>query len=356
MATPIVSFIISVYNGEQFLRECIAGINGQTFSNYECIVVDDGSSDRTPDILNEWAKSNDRVCVLTRQNNGLTSALNLAISRARGEYLARHDADDISSSYRIEKQVNLLETHKNVILAGTHSVEFENTESVIAVNEPPDDPAFMRNILYKGENPFVHGSIMMRKDAFQKLSEGYRFRYCQDYDLYLRISHLGNLRIIPNVLYGLRNHSSRTAIKSRALKGPIRMLIMRVNGLISWDSESEAIIANHGNNEPLWRILEQRIINNTIATSDDRMKAQYFMSMIGDNLEKGKRISTVICAIKAIGACPMWWKTWLSLPYAAVGMAIPRRMVGRWRGRSMISRYRKPCYATSLNEVFSKMQ
>ena len=354
MAKPVVSFIISVYNGEHFLPECIIGINEQTFSDYEVIVVDDGSRDGTSDILYKWSKENDRVHVLTRENGGLTSALNLAISYTTGQYLARHDADDISSPYRIEQQVSFLNAHQDAVLVGSHCVEFADKQSLIAVYCPPDDSKFISESLRKGENPLVHGSVIMRKAAFEQLSEGYRFRYSQDYDLYLRISYFGDLRIVPEVLYGLRNHPSRTAIQSRAIKSHIRKLIMQVNGLIPWDAESEAIIANYRNKKPLWRALQEHIIQSIRTPSEDKLKAQYFMSMSGDNLERNQRTAALVCVVKAIGFCPTWWKTWLSLPYAFIGIILPRTIICRWRSRSTISRYRRPCYAASLNAIFTK--
>jgi glycosyltransferase involved in cell wall biosynthesis len=351
---PIVSFIISVYNGEKFLPECIVGINGQTFSDYEVIVVDDGSDDGTSDILHKWSKDNDRVRVLTRENDGLASALNLAISHTCGKYLARHDADDISSPYRIERQVAFLEANKDAVLAGSYCVEFTETQSLTSLYCPPDDPAFIIEMLRKKGNPLIHGSIMFRKALFEKLSEGYRFKYGQDYDLYLRLSSFGNLRVVPNVLYALRNHPTRTAIHARILKSHISKLIKQVNGLIPWDAESEAIISKYRGEEPVWQVLQERIIQHIPVATEDKIKAQYLMSMIGDNLEKHRRTASMACSIKAIGVCPAWWKTWLSLPYAAMGTVLPHSLIGRWRGRSIWSSYRKPCHAATLNEIFAK--
>jgi glycosyltransferase involved in cell wall biosynthesis len=351
---PIVSFIISVYNGEVFLPECIDGINAQTFQDYEVIVVNDGSTDGTSDILYKWSKENDRVHVLRRENDGLTSALNLAISHARGKYLVRHDADDISSPFRLECQLAFVEANKDAVLVGSYCVEFTDTQSLTSLYCPPDGPTLILEILCKEGSPLVHGSIMFRKSAFDKLSDGYRFQYSQDYDLYLRLSTLGNLGVVPYVLYGLRNNSSRISMKVRVLRPRIRRLIMQINGLIPWDSESEAIIRNYGGAEPDWRVLQELIIESIPVAKEDKIKAQYLMSMVGDNLEKNERTASLVCAIKAISVCPAWWKTWLSLPYAAMGTVLPRSMIGRWRGRSIRACYRKPCHAATLNEIFTK--
>jgi len=353
---PKVSIIMSVYNEEEFLCECIDGINAQTYPDYEVIVIDDGSTDKTSDILYSWSTENDRVRIITRKNEGLTSALNLAISLARGEYLARHDADDISAPNRLEEQVEFLDRHSDVVLVGSHVVEFEKKQSLITLYMPPDSHEFIVNTLHKGENPLVHGSIMLRKSAFKKLSEGYRFRYSQDYDLYLRMLHLGDLRIIPEVLYALRSHSSRIGVKARVFRRPIRKLIMQMNGLIPWDPKSESIIANYKGDKPLWQVLEERLTQTLSIPSKKKMYAQHFMTMIGDNLEKDRRINALTSALNAIKNCPVWPKSWLSLPYALIGILLPRSIIAQWRSRSTLGKYRTPCQVNSLEEVFNKSE
>jgi glycosyltransferase involved in cell wall biosynthesis len=354
VANPVVSFIISVYNDEQYLPDCITGINGQTYPDYEVIVVDDGSDDGTEHVLHQWKKENDRVHIIRRENQGITSALNLAISHARGHYLARHDGDDISSPYRIAEQVRFMNAHPGTVLAGTHCVEFADQDSPIALYCPPGDEQFTVNTLLKGENPFVHGSIVMRRAAFDKLHDGYRFTYCQDYDLYLRMSSLGEMHIIPEVLYALRNHPTRTFIQKRSIKKHIFKLIMQVNGVLPPDSGSIAESAAPSEGKTSWQTLEKNIIQSTEAVNEKRIEAQYLMSLTGDNLERGNRLNALSCALKSVSACPTWWKTWLSVPYAAMGAVIPHSMIGQWRGRSSVSRYRKTCKGKSLSEIISR--
>jgi glycosyltransferase involved in cell wall biosynthesis len=356
MTEPVVSFIMSVYNGEEFLSDCIAGINEQTFPDYEVIVVNDGSTDGTPDILSSWGKVNDRVRVITRDNGGLTSALNLAISRARGKYLARHDADDISSQFRLERQVAFLDYHQNVVLASSYSVEFVDMQHVVILLCPPDDPKLIQGILRKGENPLGHGPVMIRREAFERLQEGYRFRYSQDFDLFLRLSSIGDIRIVPEVLYAWRNHQSRIGVKVRELRRPIHKLIMQVNGIVPMDSESRVIAERCKKDNKLpWKVLQECIIQAAPSPSEARLKTQHIMSMIGDNLEMGKRRAAIACAFNAIANYPIWWKAWLSLPYAIIGVTLPGSMVSRWRAKnSSLSHYRKPCRNVTLREVFAK--
>ena len=344
---------MSVYNGRQYLPDCIDGINGQTFPDYEAVIVDDGSDDGTEHLLEQWKKENDRVHIIRREHQGLTPSLNLAISHARGQYLARHDSDDISSPYRIAEQVKFLNSRPGAVLAASQSVEFIDKRTLITLYCPPSDSGVIMQALMKGENPLVHGSIVMRKTAFEKLSGGYRFTYCQDYDLYLRISSLGELQIVPEVLYARRNDPSRISIKVRPVRKQIHRLIMQANGIVPWDPEGASVMANSPDKNKSLQSLERKIIPYNHQFSKDKVEAQVLMSSTGDHLERGNKLSALSSAMKAVAACPAWWKTWLSVPYAAIGAVIPRSMVGQWRGKSSFSRYRRPCSATSIDELFS---
>ena len=98
---PKASVVMSVYNGEPFLRQAVASILHQTFTDFEFIVVDDGSTDGTAEILSSYARADSRLCVVTQENRGLIKSLNRATGMARGEYIARMDADDISMPKRL---------------------------------------------------------------------------------------------------------------------------------------------------------------------------------------------------------------------------------------------------------------
>lgn len=353
MITPIISLIMSVHNGEMFLPDCIEGINRQTFSDYEVIVVDDGSTDGTLNLLSEWKKENDRVRLIRKEHEGLTSALNLAVSHAKGRYLARHDADDISSPHRLKQQYQFLEKYTEAVVAGSHWVDITDSGLPIALYCLPDNPEFIIDILHNGSNPLVHGSVLIRKTAFERLAEGYRFRYCQDFDLYLRLRFLGELRIVPEILYALRNNPSRTAIRSRFLKHKIITLIRQVHGLRPWDRKSTRLMADYNGTKPLWQILQEHILQHNPDEPENKIKARYFMSLIGDNFERNRGLASFTYAIKAIAVFPGWGKVWLALPYAVIGSVLPASLRNIWRGRSLFAKYKKSCDAVILEEIFS---
>ena len=114
---PKISVVMAVYNGEKYLREAIDSILNQTFKDFEFIIVNDGSTDRTREILESFIDP--RIVLIHQEHMGLTKSLNRGIALAKGKYIARQDADDISMAERLEKQFNFLESHENVALLGT---------------------------------------------------------------------------------------------------------------------------------------------------------------------------------------------------------------------------------------------
>src|SRR5271170_1107899 len=117
--TPRVSLVLAVYNGERHLPQSLESVLGQTFRDFELIVVDDGSTDRTPEILDGVARVDPRVVVVRQENRGLTASLIRGIGMARGTYVARQDADDVSKPERLGRQVAHLDAHPSIAALGT---------------------------------------------------------------------------------------------------------------------------------------------------------------------------------------------------------------------------------------------
>lgn len=210
---PKISVIMAVYNGERHLREAMESILGQTFGNFEFIVIDDGSTDSTARILRSF--EDPRLKVKRQENVGLTKSLNKALSMAKGDYVARQDADDVSSRERFEKQVAFLDANPDIALVGSWMTHIDGEGDTIGITRLPTDPDRIAAAL-PISNEFCHGSIMARRTALQSLG-GYReqFTYAQDYDLVLRLSEQARLANIPDVLYRHRLALDMISIKQR---------------------------------------------------------------------------------------------------------------------------------------------
>lgn len=197
-----ISVIMSVCNGEQHLRESIESVLNQSFTNFEFIIVNDGSTDASLEIIKSYADKKIRI-INNEENIGLTKSLNKAIKQAQGEYIARQDADDISLPNRLELQFEFLENHPEVALLGTGVYVINENGATIEKRIMHPNP---KKSLLKG-NRFIHGSVMFRKSVIdERGAYNETLRYSQDYELWLRMSKKYDVRNLTAPLYKLRMH------------------------------------------------------------------------------------------------------------------------------------------------------
>lgn len=187
-----VSVIMGIYNCEDTLKESIDSIIRQTYDNWELILCDDGSTDRTYELAQEYARTYPAKVRLIKndQNLRLAATLNRCLKYASGEYIARMDGDDISLPERFEKQVAFLNTNLQYQVVGTQMISFDESgdKGIKYSIEFPD-----RTYL-KYNPPFAHATVMMRKSAYEKIG-GYRVHNevtrCEDVDLWFRFFKAG---------------------------------------------------------------------------------------------------------------------------------------------------------------------
>jgi len=227
---PRVSVLMSVHNGERYLREAIESILSQTFLDFEFIIVDDASRDGTPEILEKYAKQDERVRLLLNfRNRGLTRSLIRGLNVAQGEYLARQDADDLSLPTRLERQVDLLEHHPEVDVVGTWSAHIDVDGRVFGRTHVVNTTEAIREALSQGKTPFCHGSVMMRTAALEAVG-GYdeSFPVSQDFELWHRMLHAGRrLVVLEEELYQYRltpNNCEASPTSHRQVEAAARAL------------------------------------------------------------------------------------------------------------------------------------
>ncbi len=210
-----VSVLIPCYNCASTVEESVESIFSQTFTDFEIIAVDDGSSDITVDILHNLSKRDPRLKVFTIPHSGIIDALNIGIIECQGEYIARMDADDYSAPERFEKQINFLNTHKEIdvvsclvensakdqLLEGFRTY-YEWINSLITPEE------IKREIFI--ESPLIHPSVMMRREALLAVGGYQENQWAEDYDLWLRMMIKGvQFAKIDEVLFQWRDLPSR---------------------------------------------------------------------------------------------------------------------------------------------------
>ncbi|MCK4829810.1 glycosyltransferase, partial [bacterium] len=205
-APPDIRVVMPVYNGDKYLKEAIESILQQTYQNFEFIVINDSSTDNTKEILKLY--DDPRIMIINNSNNlGLTKSLNKGIKAAKGEYIARMDADDISLPHRFETQVKFLKNNSDYALVGSSYYQIDDREKIRSLIKVLTQNREIKEGL-ENQNWFGHGSVMMRKDAFHNVG-GYheRYKYSQDYDLWLRMAENYKLANIEEPLYCWRSTS-----------------------------------------------------------------------------------------------------------------------------------------------------
>jgi glycosyltransferase involved in cell wall biosynthesis len=201
---PKVSVIMPVYNEKQFLIDAIKSILEQSFIDFELIIVADKSDMPICALVNSFKDSRIMLRV-NEERKGITASLNIGLSMARGEYIARQDSDDISVRTRLFEQVKYLENHPEVGVVGTSCSIINETGTVIDDWEATPNPT---NAL-SSRNKIAHGSVMFRKRVVEEVGKyDEMFKYAQDYDLWLRVSKKSQIRNLPDRLYQLRVHKN----------------------------------------------------------------------------------------------------------------------------------------------------
>lgn len=201
---PDISIILPVYNGSLYLREAVDSILRQSFEDFELIIIDDGSSDNSAEIILSYADP--RIRFYRQKNVGLAATLNRGIALSTGKYIARQDQDDVSLPERLARQVDFLEVHPDYGMVGTWASILEDRKETGRAHRHPEDDLRLRFALMF-DNPFVHSSVMVRRALLEKVG-GYstdRTRQPpEDYELWSRIVRESKGANIPDLLHVYR--------------------------------------------------------------------------------------------------------------------------------------------------------
>jgi len=211
----LVSVVLPAYNCPSYIGAAIKSMLDQTFDNFEFIIIDDGSTDNTPEIIQTF--NDPRIRFFQQKNQGLAATLNRGIVMARGKYIARQDQDDISLPKRLAKQVEFLEAHPECGMVGSWAEIWVGEEKSERTHQHPSSNMMLQyELLFN--NPFVHSSMMLRKSVLDRVG-GYSVdrerQPPEDYELWSRIARCYEVRNIPEILLIYRevpNSMSRSGV------------------------------------------------------------------------------------------------------------------------------------------------
>lgn len=274
----MISVLMSVYNTEEtYLKESIQSILNQTYTNFEFLIFDDCSNDKVKTILREYAEKDNRIILIENNTNkGLTCNLNTGVKIAKGKYICRQDADDISLKTRFSKQIAYMEKHPKIDVLGTgyHIIE-ENGDIIGTRLYGSANPEYIKARLFLENSHIMHSSVMIRTDFLRENNLNYNteIKKSQDYDLWVRTSKIGNISILKERLCYYRVHknqiSSEKNKKSDQKKYFNDILLKQLDELkiLYNDEERNAHIALSGSDITISTLHNVRLWRNKLLKS-----------------------------------------------------------------------------------------
>jgi len=182
---PKVSIIIPTYNQSQYLEEAMESVLNQTYQNIEIIIVDDGSTDNTSEVVKSF---DNKIIYIPQKNKGASSARNAGIKKAQGQYVAFLDSDDMWIKNKLEKQIKFIQNNPEIGLLGTGCYQMVDINKMIYKKIFPAKNEILQKDLIK-YNPFIQSSVIIKKDVFNHIDlYDEKFKESEDYDLWLRIA------------------------------------------------------------------------------------------------------------------------------------------------------------------------
>jgi len=208
---PLVSIVIPLDNGEKYLAECLDSVFAQTYPNWELVIINDGSSDGTENVILRYQDK--RIKYLPNHTNkGIIFSLNRGLQESNGVYIARLDADDVALPSRIEKQVEFLTKNPEYVMCGTYFQTIDSSGRFLKKVEFPANNRDAQSFLLL-HNCFCHSSIMMRTNIAKELRYDENFQICEDYDLWVRISRIGKIINLPEFTTLYRVHENNISTR-----------------------------------------------------------------------------------------------------------------------------------------------
>lgn len=201
---PLISVIMPVKNAGKFVGAAVESIIDQTYKNWEMIVVNDGSTDETGKILQKFSRKDKRITVITnKQSKGIGASLNLALTKAKGKYIARMDGDDISLPNRLTTQVAFLQKHSKIVAVGGQAEMIDGEGEIFAYKHFPTDATKLREMIM-WMVPIQHPVMMARGEVYKKCRYDETFKTAEDVEMFMQLLKYGELGNVPQVVYQYR--------------------------------------------------------------------------------------------------------------------------------------------------------
>jgi len=293
---PAISVLMPVYNNARYLAEAVESILNQSFTDFEFLILDDGSQDRSVAMLQDYAARDSRIRLTLRENRGIAKSLNQLIAQATGDLVARMDADDVALPERFAQQVAFLRQYPQVLCLGG-ALDWIDAQSRLIGHCPmPQTDAELQQLLLGGISMLHHPTAMIRRSALLQVG-GYdeTMEASADLDLWLRLGEIGQLANLPNTVLQYRLHTNSITHAKQAQQA------------------IDALAAC----QRAWK--RRGIQGEFIRQPADHLNQQRFWLRCGwDGFAAGERDIARRCGLRAISTQPLNLEAWKLLAYALI--------------------------------------
>lgn len=347
---PRVTVLMSVYNGEKYLRAAIDSVLNQTFRDFEFLIIDDGSRDRSREIMAEYQDPRIRL-LPNAQNIGLIGSLNAGIDAARGELIARQDCDDILEPHRLQTQVAYFDEHSDAVLVGAWLRLIDERDAEITVWRYPETDLEIRwKSMFNAA--VAHPAAMFRTKVVRQVGGyGRDFVLAEDYELWSRLGQQGRMYNIPQILQHYRVHTgsvtTRNDVAQSEKRAAIARRIIEANTQGKLSSSTVEVLARSA---PVANVRELRTLADAYRSLLDSFAEQQRISKsLRSVLEAdiAERLSTSIRDAS-------FWTRLVSLPHVAAlfpaGFLSGRRLVS-WLVAENVRKVAKRLLGARLQQV-----
>lgn len=339
---PTVSVVMACHNAREWVARAIASVLQQTFDDFELILVDDGSTDDTWSIIKSQKQRDTRIIGLSKVNTGLADSLNFGMSHARGAWIARLDADDLSSPTRLAQQFGFVRADPTVVLVGTAFFAIDEHDSVIGTH---GYPAAHRKLLWNLENLqrfFPHSSAMFNREV-ALADGGYNTRYqkAQDWDLWFRLAEKGKIACIDDHLVRIRRHSAQI---TNSASGPSQLVYAATAATCHFLRMSGLPDPSCGTTDLAWhefvmwvsqRMTQSGLVDQRSARAEARD-------------ELFSTTNRVLGALKSVRTLVRSGQLLAVLKEAIVGLSLPKELADEWSATGEQGPRREPTDSTLL--------
>lgn len=315
---PAISVLLSVFNGRLFLAEAVESILGQTFGDFEFLIIDDGSTDGSLEMLRRYERQDPRIRLTSRPNKGVTRTLNELFRQSKGDFIARMDADDVARSDRLALQYAAMRDDPSLACLGSSFLLIDKSGRALTVLAPPTGDSEIQQLCLAGHTAICHPTAMIRRSSMA-LVGGYceDFGTAQDLDLWLRLGELGKLANLSEPLLKFRVHESSVSETKRY----DQYRSMRLACERAW--QRRGIVGGQFEPQEPWR-----------PGKDSASQIKFALRYGWWAFNSGHRWTALHYGIRAIGTAPQnvdGWKLLLSAAVKPIGPAPSNRSAERRR-------------------------